>query len=222
MGMTNKIKSILAVAVLVAVFLLGAVLGWHIKPGADKPEATDPVKVTINPTAKEVKKADVAIKVVSKGQLSGTAKLPTVDTAVKDKPPDPDRPESAGAILPTEVTVPVSGTITAKYTDAKTGAAIGEDTRPISGETVVKVTDDAIKVDTKFADQVTFAVDLPEVEPVRWHVGLYYDDGWTGYLQRDWLLFKTRKADWLVWARGESEMAGDRERRVMVGVERRW
>jgi hypothetical protein len=222
--MTNKIKSILAVAVLVAAFVLGAVLGWHIKPGADKPEATEPVKMTIDPAPKEVKKADVAVKVVSKGQLSGTAKLPAVATTAKDKPLDPDRLESAGQTIPApvEVTVPVSGTITARYTDAKTGAQIGEDTRAVTGETVVKVEGDTVKVDTKFEDTVTFAVDLPKVEPVKWHVGIYYDDGWTGYLQRDWLLFKTRKADWLVWARGESEMAGDRERRVMVGVERRW
>jgi hypothetical protein len=210
--MTNKIKSILAVAVLVAAFVLGAVLGWHIKPGADKPEATEPVKMTIDPAPKEVKKADVAIKATSKGHLSGVKQLPAVATtqSAKDKPLDP-------VLGP--VTVPVSGTITAKYTDAKTGAAIGEDTRAISGETVVKVTDDEIKVDTTFTDQVTFAVDLPEADPVKWHVGAYYDGGWTGYLQRDWRLFKSH---WLVWTRGKLEMSGDADRRVMVGVERRW
>jgi hypothetical protein len=219
--MTNKLKSILAVIILVAVFLLGGVLGWHIKPGADKPEAAEPVKLTVNPTAKEVKKADVAIKVVSKGQLSGVKQLPAVATAVKDKPLDPVRPEeTAGVSLPMEVTVPVSGTITAKYTDVRTGAQIGEDTRAISGETVVKVEGDRLEVDTRFDDTVTFAVDMPEVEPVRWHVGLYYDGGgWTGYAQRDWRLFKSH---WFVWARGELEVDGDGDRRVMVGVERRW
>jgi hypothetical protein len=192
--MTNKLKSILAVIVLMAAFVLGGVLGWHIKPGADKPVTTEPVKMTVNPAPKEVKKADVAIKVVSKGHLSGVKQLPAVATTqpAKDKLPDSVRPESAGQTIsaPVEVTVPVSGTITAKYTDVRTGAQIGEDTRAISGETVVKVEGDRLQVDTKFEDTVTFAVDLPEVEPVKWHVGLYYDDGWTGYLQRDWRLFK--------------------------------
>jgi hypothetical protein len=219
MGMTNKIKSILAVAVLVAAFIFGAVLGWHIKPGADKP-VTEQAKMTVNPAPKEVKKADVAIKTTSQGHLSGATKLPAVTAAVKDKPPDPVRSEPAGALPTTDVTVPVSGTITARYTDAKNGTQIGEATRPISGETVVKVDGDQLRVDTKFGDQVTFAVDLPEVEPVKWHVGLYYDDdSWTGYLQRDWRLFKSH---WLIWARGEVEMAGDADRRVMAGVETRW
>jgi hypothetical protein len=127
----------------VAAFVLGGVLGWHIKPGADKPIAVEPVKLTVNPTAKEVKKADVAVKVVSKGQLSGTAKLSAVTTAAtiqpanpaKDKPPDPGLPgeESAGKTIPTpiEVTVPVSGTITARYTRRQDW---GGDRRGQSGE----------------------------------------------------------------------------------------
>jgi hypothetical protein len=190
--MTNKLKSILAVALLVAAFVFGAVLGWHIKPGADKPEAAEPAKVTINPTTKEIKKADVAITAKSQGRLSGTKKLPTVATAVKDKPPDPVRPESAGQTIsaPVEVTVPVSGTITARYNDAKTGAQIGEDTRQLTGETTVRVTDDTIKVDTKFDDTVTFAVDMPEPKVKTWHVGIYYDDGWAGYAQKDIPIFK--------------------------------
>jgi hypothetical protein len=222
MGMTNKIKSILAVIVLVAAFVLGAVLGWHIKPGA-RPEATEPAKMTINPTTKEVKKADVAVKAISQGRLSGTVKLPIATTVVtvKDKPPDPVQTESVGQTIPApvEVTVPVSGTIMARYTDAKTGAQIGKDTRALTGETVVKVEGDRLQVDTKFDDTVTFAVDLPEREPVKWHVGAYYDGGWTGYLQRDWRLFKSH---WLIWARGEVEMVGDADRRAVVGVERRW
>jgi hypothetical protein len=216
--MTNKLKSILAVAVLVAVFLLGAVLGWHIKPGADKPEAGEQAKMTVNPPAKEVKKADVAIKTTSQGHLSGVKQLPAVAPVNQSRPPDPGRPESAGQIIPApvEVTVPVSGTITARYTDAKTGATIGEDSRAISGETVVKVEGDRLEVDTKFEDQVTFAVDIPEREPRKNEAGLFAGvavngDVYTyfgGYYQRNLVTMQTKKTDIALFAR--------------VSVERRW
>jgi hypothetical protein len=216
MGMTNKLKSILAVIILVAAFVLGAVLGWHIKPGADKPEAAEPV-VKVNPSPKDVKKTDVAIKATSQGHLSGVKQLPAVAPVNQSRPPDPVRPEeSAGVTLPIEVTIPVSGTITAKYTDAKTGAQIGEDTRQLTGETVVKVEGDRLQVDTRFEDQVTFAVDIPEREPRKNEAGLFAGvavngDVYTyfgGYYQRNLVTMQTKKTDIALFAR--------------VSVERRW
>jgi hypothetical protein len=221
--MTNKLKSILAVALLVAAFVLGAVLGWHIKPGADKPEAAEPVKMTVNPAPKEVKKADVAIKVVSKGQLSGVKQLPAVAAAVKDKPPDPVRSEEVetAGVAPLEVTVPVSGTITARYNDAKTGATIGEDTRAISGETVVNVEGDRLQVDTKFEDQVTFAVDLLEPKKLKNEVGYFYDGDQQVYYKRN-VFTIGKKFELFGYVGGVLDIDDIDESRVEAGVGMRW
>lgn len=231
--MAVKIKNILAVIILVATFILGAVLGWIIKPDAKPQPVAEAAKVTVNPSTKETKKADVAVKVQSSGVLSGTASLPKRTGSDREVVVHPERPagpggESVGLTEGDSITVPVSGTITAKFTDAKTGKQIREGSRPVSGETTVQVDGDQITVDTKFDDNVTFALEMPEPKKRLWHVGgmaswsheknqVVYDI----YIQRDWVLFRTKKADWVIWARGELELSGD-GRRVMVGVERRW
>jgi hypothetical protein len=225
-----KIKTFLIVIVLVMVFLFGSILGWIIKPGAktNQPTATA-AKVAVNPSAKEIKKADVPITVQSQGRLTGSAMLVKRTTTAKTGStrevathPEPELTASTAGLPPGDlVTVPVSGAITAKYANAKTGEQIGEDTRALTGQTTVWVTDDQLKVDTKFDDQVTFAVNVPEPKKLKNEAGYFYDGDQQVYYKRN-LITVGKKIELSGYVGGTLNIDDVDESRVEAGIRVRW
>lgn len=216
-----KIKNILAVIILVAAFLLGSIAGWMIKSGAKPQPAVGATKVTVNPSAKETKKADVAVKVQSSGVLSGTASLPKRTGSDREVVVHPERPAGVGLAAGESVVVPVAGTITAKYTDVKTGEQIGTDTWQLSGQTTVRVENNQVEVDTTFDDVVTLVIDTPEPKRLKNELGYCYDGDQKIYYKRNAFTLG-KKIELSGYVGGTLNIDDVDESRFEAGVRLRW
>jgi hypothetical protein len=236
----TKIKYILAVIALVTVFLTGAIAGWIIKPGAkvnNQPAATV-AKVMVNPTPKEAKQADVALTVQSRGQLTGSVKITKQTGSDREISSHPEQAvgvedESSGLQQDSQVTIPVSGTITTTYIDDQTGQTVGHGSHAVTGQADVTVQDDTITADVTIDDTSQVAVIIkhePRKNEFGGYVGVaacsdpYFYAG--AYYQRNFLTMQTKKADMALFARVSAERRWganeDWEGRIMAGVRVEW
>lgn len=203
-----------------AAFVIGAVVGWIIKPGV-KDTAAVTTKVTVNPTNKQVKKSDVTVKVESQGQLTGFTKLTMRTGSVREAVAQPEQPAGVGISARESVAVPVAGTITAKYIDVKTGEQIGTDTWQLSGQTTVRVENNQVEVDTTFDDVVTLVIDTPEPKRLKNELGYCYDGDQKIYYKRNAFTLG-KKIELSGYVGGTLNIDDVDESRFEAGVRLRW
>jgi hypothetical protein len=127
---------------------------------------------------------------------------------------------TAPAAVPIDKTMPVTGTITAKFIDKKSNTDLGSETKPLTGTATVKGTSDAFNVQMDFSSELTFGVTIPQEVDKLWHVGLYaaaVSDGLGvgGFTQRDFKLATYKNIDLIGFGRVEI----DREPKMLFGVE---
>jgi hypothetical protein len=142
------------------IFILLALVAWQNWP-RQKPD--QPV---IAPGYNS--NADLNVTATHEGTLAGHVPLKPV------KPVDDGTPGTTppiNAILDDfDYTVPVTGTIHAKYWDARTKKLIGEGDYPVTGTTRVWTAEGNLFADTKFQNTVDFNITLPKR---KWEAGLY-------------------------------------------------
>jgi hypothetical protein len=233
---------IIASIVLVLGAAAGAVSTYFVMRPRDK---IIPATITENPTAKQVQKATAAIKIESQGKVSGEAAItprsrqdarskqsaaavPAQGTDGTTEPrqavTEPEHPPSA-----LRVDIPVTGEVHARYTDARTGAALGEGTHEIAGTTTVTVGENKIRADTTFDNDFILAVDVPKPDPKCWRVGAmagidtHGDFKRVAYGQYDVWQQTWKRISLAVPVRAEWERRdGQDDLRAMVGVEFRF
>jgi hypothetical protein len=172
---------------------------WYTNRPQPKPN------ITVNPTVKQEKKADLSVSVKQSGKASGSipytpqiAQINPEQTFEGTNSSEPDKPSEV-KFEPFKATVPISGEIESIFTDKK-GNELGRGMSPLTGESIVSVDGETVKVDTTFTDELRFAVDIPEPPKKLNEVGMLYDGDLWAYYRRDLLqvdIFKVEVAPWI-------------------------
>lgn len=196
--------------------ILLAVIVWQNWPRP--PVATGPSAVE-SPSKEERRQADLVMTEKRTGELIGHQPLPTgqlnpwtypAASPIPAASRGPSDPWATPGPVPEPTalswTIPVSGEMTTRYIDARTGLEIGQGTHPFSGETKVWFDAGEIWAKTTFTDTIDIAINVPRPPPKLWHFGAYswteFKDLWCGvYVQKDWLLYEGRSVDLLGWGR---------------------
>lgn len=130
----------MCVAFLVGVGLMVGIYLLFLKPDPVKPN------VIINPTKKELRKADIALVQKDKVEVSGVTK--TEPTHIK-----------------TQVTIPVTGSRRTDIVDNKTKKIIATDNHAVEGTTTVTIDNDKITAKTEITDENTIAINIKKPKP---------------------------------------------------------
>lgn len=142
----------MSIAFLAGVGLMIGIYFLFLKPNPIKPD------VMINPTKKELKKADIALVQKDKVEVSGTAKVEA--TGVK-----------------TQVKVPVTGNRRTDIVDSKTKKVIATDNHEVKGETTVTIDNGTVTTKTEITDENTIAINIKEPEPLLLFEARYTNTG---------------------------------------------